>query len=50
MRICEADVEAFGRELDAIRGNIEDSLGLQTPPISVGRSSYNGRSTLRHGW
>ena len=47
--LSQADIEALGYELDAIRSDIEESLGERTPPISGAPSGSNGCSTSARG-
>jgi NADPH-dependent stearoyl-CoA 9-desaturase len=59
--LCEADVEAFGRELDAVRSEIEDTLGssdaayirrtiLLQRTLDVAARIVIHRSRSRAGW
>ena len=41
--LSEADVEAFGRELDAIRGEIEDSLGAPKLRVKLLQRPFQAR-------
>ena len=45
--LSEADIEALGCELDAIRRDIEESLGARDAAYIRRTISSNGRSTSR---